>query len=651
MNFPILLPNIFNHPFTYKSDIKLSIGDFVEVPFGKTKIIGVVWDNFEKNQNKTFKIKKIIRKLEIPKLKKKTINFLNWFSEYNIVPKGMALKLTLLSGRPVKKLDNKFYKDFPFKLKKNSFELNVEQKESLKEMNNMNKKFNVHVLQGTTGSGKTIVYFETLKHILQKGYQGLIMLPEIGLTNQFEKKFFEFFGFKAAIWHSGISKKNKEIIWSGLTNGKISVVIGARSSLFLPFKNLGLIIVDEEHDQSYKQDEGIIFNARDMAISRASFENIPINLITSVPSIETYENIKKKKYTCSKLVRRYQNASLPKYEIINLNNVKMDKQSWLSKEIIQKVNFHLKKNDQVLFFLNRRGFSPSVLCKKCFNNFPCPNCSINLVYHKNKNNLLCHYCGFKSFLKRECSKEGFCEFIFCGPGVERISEEVKKSFPSKKIEIFSSDTMNKKSSKEKLEKIINNEIEILVGTQLISKGFHFPNLNCIVVVDIDLSLMGHDLRSAEKNLQLYHQLSGRAGRTGSPSTIYFQTYNFNTKLIDDITNKNPEIFLDKEIEIRKKNNLPPFQRFISLILTGNKENELEREALKFKLFISNNINGKILGPVSAPIFKLKSKYRVRLLIRGAKTLQLQNSLASIIPKYKFASGIKLSVDVDPISFN
>ncbi len=651
MNYPILLPNIFNHPFTYKSDQKLTAGDFVEVPFGKTKIIGVVWDNFEKNENKTFKIKKIIRKLEIPKLKKKTINFLNWFSEYNVVPKGMALKLTLLSGRPVKKLDNKFYKDFSFKLKKDSFELNVEQKESLKEMNNMNKKFNVHVLQGTTGSGKTIVYFETLKHILQKGFQGLIMLPEIGLTNQFEKKFFEFFGFKAAIWHSGITKKNKEIFWSGITNGEIRVVIGARSSLFLPFKNLGLIIVDEEHDQSYKQEEGIIFNARDMAISRASFENIPINLITSVPSIETYENIKKRKYTCSKLVRRYQNASLPKYEIINLNNVKMDKQSWLSKEIIQKVNFHLKRNDQVLFFLNRRGFSPSVLCKKCFNNFPCPNCSINLVYHKNKNNLLCHYCGFKSFLKRECSKEGFCEFIFCGPGVERISEEVKKSFPSKKIEIFSSDTMNKKSSKEKLEKIINNEIEILVGTQLISKGFHFPNLNCIVVVDIDLSLMGHDLRSAEKNLQLYHQLSGRAGRTGSPSTIYFQTYNFNTKLIDDITNKNPEIFLDKEIEIRKKNNLPPFQRFISLILTGNKENELEKEALKFKLFISNNINGKILGPVSAPIFKLKSKYRVRLLIRGAKTLQLQNSLASIIPKYKFASGIKLSVDVDPISFN
>ena len=446
-------------------------------------------------------------------------------------------------------------------------------------------------------------------------------------------------------------KKNKEIIWSGIISKKIKVVIGARSSLFLPFRNLGLIIVDEEHDQSYKQDEGIIYNARDMAISRASFENIPINLITAVPSVETYENIKKSKYKISKLKKRYQNASLPNYEIINMNNVKLEKQSWLSNEIIQKVNYHLDKKNQVLFFLNRRGFSPNVFCKKCFNKFSCPNCSINLVYHRNKNYLLCHYCGFKTSLNRSCAKDGNCQFIFSGPGVERISEEVNKIFPSKKIEIFSSDTMNKKSSKEKLEKIINNEIDILIGTQLISKGFHFPNLNCIVVVDIDLSSHGHDLRVAEKNLQLYHQLSGRAGRTGQPSTVYFQTYNTNTKMISDITNENPSIFLDKEIEIRKQNNLPPFQRFISLILTGENENKLEKEALRFKGFIENKINGKILGPVSAPIFRLKKKFRIRLLIRGPKTLKLQNSLAIIIPKFKFLSGIKLSVDVDPISFN
>tara|TARA_B100000963_G_scaffold288508_1_gene257800 strand:- start:2960 stop:4915 length:1956 start_codon:yes stop_codon:yes gene_type:complete len=651
MKFPILLPNIFNHPFTYESELNLSIGEFVEVPFGKSKITGVVWNEFEKNDKKNFKIKKIIKKLETTKLKKTTIDFLNWFSEYNIVPKGMVLKLLLLSGKPVEKFKTDFYDNYKLNITKNSFKLTEEQENSLNRINKYNTKFNVHVLQGTTGSGKTIVYFQALKKKLKEGYQVLVMLPEIGLTNQFEKKFIEFFNFRPAIWHSGITKKNKEIIWSGISKDKIKVIIGARSSLFLPFKNLGLIIVDEEHDQSYKQDEGIIYNARDMAIARASFENIPINLITAVPSVETFDNIKKGKYQVSKLENRYQNASLPNYQIINLNKTKLDKQSWISKEIIQKVNSHLEKKDQVLFFLNRRGFSPNVLCKKCISSYSCPNCSINLVYHKNKNNLLCHYCGFKTFLKRECQKGAECDFTFSGPGVERISEEVKKNFPSKKIEIFSSDTMNKKSSKEKLEKITNNEIDILVGTQLISKGFHFPSLNCIVVVDIDLSNQGHDLRGAEKNLQLYHQLSGRAGRAGQSSTIYFQTYNTNTKIISDITNKNPDIFLNTEIAIRKRNNLPPFQRFISLILTGKNEKKLEEESLKFKAFIENKIIGKILGPVSAPIFKLKKKYRIRLLIRGPKTLKLQNSLASAILNYKFSSGIKLSVDVDPISFN
>ncbi len=651
MKVPILLPNIFNHPFTYESDIDLKVGDYVVVPFGKSKIFGVVWDEFEKKNSRNFKIKNVLKKLDVDPLKKTTIKFLNWFSEYNMIPKGMALKLVLLSSKAVEKLHKDRYKIFDTNTKKISTTLSEEQKKSLKKMNVSNQKFRVHVLQGTTGSGKTMVYFEALKEIIKKDFQGLILLPEIGLTGQFEKKFKEFFGFTPAVWHSGVTKKKKEIIWSGIANGEIKVVIGARSSLFLPFKKLGLIIVDEEHDQSYKQDEGITYNARDMAISRASFENIPINLITAVPSIETYENIQKGKYSISKLEKRYQNASLPNYEIINLNETKLDRQSWLSKKIIEKVNFHLNKNDQILFFLNRRGFSPHVLCNKCLNSFSCPNCSINLVYHKNTNNLLCHYCGFKSALKRNCVKKGNCELNFIGPGVERISEEVKKNFPTKKIEIFSSDTMNKKGASEKLEKIINNETQILVGTQLISKGFHFPNLNCIVVVDIDFSSQGHDLRGAEKNLQLYHQLSGRAGRTGKPATVYFQTYENDSKMISEIINENPDIFLKRELEIRKKNKLPPYQRFISLILTGENENKLEKEALNFKNFIENAVEGKILGPVNAPLFKLKKKFRLRFLIRGSKSMKMQNSLAKIIPKYKFSSGIKLSVDVDPINFN
>jgi primosomal protein N' (replication factor Y) (superfamily II helicase) len=651
MKVPILIPNIFNHPFTYNSDLQLKVGDYVVVPFGKSELTGVVWDEFEKKNNKNFSIKKVSKKLDVPSLKKNTIKFLNWFSEYNMIPKGMALKLLLLSSNAIEKISSEVYDQFKIDIKQNKIELSKDQKNCLKKMNISNQKFRVHVLQGTTGSGKTMVYFEALKEIINLGFQGLILLPEIGLTGQFQNKFIEFFGFKPAVWHSGITKKNKEIIWSGIANDKIKVVIGARSSLFLPFKKLGIIIVDEEHDQSYKQDEGVTYNARDMAISRASFENIPINLITAVPSIETYNNIKKKKYSLSKLDQRYLDASLPKYEIINLNNSKLEAQSWISKETIEKVKFHLKKNDQILFFLNRRGFSPHVLCKKCFTSYSCPNCSINLVYHKNKKNLLCHYCGHKALLNRDCPKEGVCDFIFSGPGVERISEEVKKIFPTKKTTIFSSDTMNKKSSAEVLKKIINNEIQILIGTQLISKGFHFPSLNCIIVVDIDLSSHGHDLRGAEKNLQLYHQLSGRAGRTGKPATVYFQTYNLNTKMITDITNKNPDIFLGKELEIRRENNLPPFQRFIALIITGSNERELEKEAYKFKNFIESSVEGKVLGPVNAPIFRLKRKFRVRLLVRGRKSLKVQNSLAKIIQKFKFPTGMKLTVDVDPINFN
>ena len=651
MKYPILLPNIFDHPFTYESKKRLKKGDYVIVPLSKTKITGVVWNEYKKKNNKNFKLKNVLSKLNVTPLKKNTIEFLNWFSEYNIIPKGMALKLVLLSNNAVENFSKDAYKNFEPNIKDNSIKLSEEQNKSLKKMNKFNQKFRVHVLQGTTGSGKTMVYFEALKKIIIKGFQGLILLPEIGLTGQFEKKFIEYFGFIPAIWHSGIAKRKKEIIWSGVSNGEIKVVIGARSSLFLPFKKLGLIVVDEEHDQSFKQDEGVTYNARDMAISRASFENIPINLITAVPSIETYENIKKGKYSISRLKQRYQNASLPNYEIIDLNETKLEKQSWLSQKIIEKVNFHLNKNDQVLFFLNRRGFSPHVICNKCFRSFTCPNCSINLVYHKNKNNLLCHYCGFKTLIKRKCLKGDSCNIIFSGPGVERISEEVKKNFPLKKVEIFSSDTMNKKDSSDKVERIINSDTQILVGTQLISKGFHFPSLNCIVVLDIDLSSQGHDLRGAEKNLQLYHQLSGRAGRTGKPATVYFQTYNSNTKMISDLTNSNPDIFLDRELEIRKQNNLPPFQRFISLILTGPNENKLEKEAFEFKSFIEDKIEGKVLGPVNALIFKIKKKYRMRLLIRATKTMKIKNSITKIIPKYKFSTGIKLSVDVDPINFN
>ena len=651
MKVPILLPKVFNHPFTYETSLKLKLGDYVEVPFGNSKTIGVVWDDFEKNQFKKFRTKKVIKKLNLPNLNKKMVKFINWFSEYNIIPKGMALKLSLSSNDILEKFPEDELKNFSNHHKKKEFELTKSQEESLKKLEKKNNEFRVHVVQGVTGSGKTIVYFHAIKKILERSKQCLILLPEIGLISQFEKKFTEFFGFNPAVWHSGITPRKRKIIWSGVVNNKLKVVIGARSSLFLPFKDLGLIVVDEEHDQSFKQDEGVIYNARDMAISRAYFENFPINLVTSIPSLETFNNIKKGKFSVSKISERFRKASLPNYEIINLNKTKLEPNSWLSKEIIEKVKLHLSKNDQILFFVNRRGFSPNVFCKKCLKIFSCPNCSINMVYHKTKEILLCHYCGYKSKINTECKDNKSCDLVFYGPGVERIAEEVKKKFPTKNQLIFSSDTMNKKNSKDLLKQIVDNNIQILVGTQLISKGFHFPHLNCIVVVDIDLNSQGHDLRGTEKNLQLYHQLSGRAGRAGKPATVYFQTYNLNKNMITDITNDNPEIFLEKELELRKLNGLPPFQRFISLIITGLNEKKTEQEANRFKIYIEKILDGKVLGPVNSPIFRIRKKFRVRLLIRSKKTLNIQKKLAFLISNFKFLNGIKLTVDVDPINFN
>ena len=651
MQIPILLPNIFNYPFTYESDKKLNPGTYVKVSFGRKTITGVVWDQFEKNSNKKFEIKSVKEKLNIEPLKQKTVDFLNWFSEYNLVPLGMALKLHLLNGNAIEKQKNSEYHKYQIEFNKEKFFLSHEQEKAFNELIKHDNSFRVHLLQGTTGSGKTIVYFKAIEKIIYQGQQSLILLPEIGLTGEFEKKFKKFFGFEAAVWHSKITPKKKKIIWSGLANGEIKVVIGARSALFLPFKKLGLIVVDEEHDQSFKQDEGVIYNARDMAIARANIENIPINLVTAVPSIETFANIKNKKYSLSRLINRYKDANLPKHHIIDLNKNKLAKKTFISIKTIEKVEAHLKKKDQILFFINRRGFAPYVLCKKCLNVFSCPNCSINLVYHKNKKQLICHYCGYSTGLQRKCNKDHICDFVFSGQGVEKIAEEVKTLFPDQKTIIFSSDTMNKASGKNILDKITLGEINILIGTQLISKGFHFPNLNCIVVLDIDLTSQGHDLRSAEKNLQLYHQLSGRAGREGKSANVYFQTYNLKPEVIDQITNEDPFKFLERELELRKQNNLPPYERFVSLILSSVNEKRLDQESLKLKKIMTNSINEKILGPVNAPIFKINRKFRSRLLIRAKKSSKIQKKIKIILKEFKIPSGMKLTVDVDPISFN
>ena len=652
MEVPILLPKIFNHPFTYLNypqNIKnLNQGDIVIVPFGKKKEVGVVWDKLN-NTDKKFKLKKIEKKISNIRLDKKIIKFINWFSTYNLVPKGMILKMCLGNLKNFDEVKQK--KKIKTKIKKIKYLLNTEQNKALSSLESSGSKFNVTVLLGVTGSGKTLVYFERIKKLVQENKQVLILIPEIFLTTQFKDRFKLFFGYEPAIWHSKISLNKKKDIWQSVANNKIKIVLGARSSLFLPFKNLGLIVVDEEHDSSYKQEESVIYNARDMAISRASIENIPIHLITSVPSLETYNNIKNKKYEIIELKNRFKNYPLPKTKVVKLSLENLNKKS-ISNETIKVVSEYLKKKNQILFFLNRRGYAPFLICKKCGYRHSCPNCSIYLTYHKILNKIICHHCGFKSNTKRKCiNKNLSCNFSMYGPGVEKVFEEIKSIFPEKVIKIFSSDYLSKKIQSESLINQASEEkIDILIGTQMISKGFNFPKLNCIVVVDADFTGKGYDLRTTEKNIQLYNQLSGRAGRFSKDSVIIYQTINPDNHILKNILENKIENFFKDELKIRKQNSLPPFCRLISLIISSNSKESSYLGALEIKKKIERLNNIEILGPVDSPIFKKNKKFRTRLLIRSDSKNMLQKSLAKVLEKLKISSKIKLTVDVDPINF-
>ena len=649
MKAQVLLPKIFNFSFTYNSNnIPLKIGDLVEVPFGKNKEIGVIWRN-KVTEIKNIKIKKIEKKIKNYSIDQNLIDFVEWFSIYNMVPLGLALKMTIGNkDNFTKKIDPSF-NETKKQIKK--YKLNNEQKKAFEYLDLVNNKFDVSVLQGTTGSGKTLVYFERVKKIINKNKQALVLLPEIFLTNEFKSRFEDFFGYEPAIWHSKITPKNKRIIWKGIIENKIKLVVGARSALLLPFKNLGVIVVDEEHDTSYKQDEGVIYNARDMAISRASFEKIPIHLVTSIPSIETYNNIQNKKFRHTRIIKRFNDFPLPKTKIINLNISKI-KDKFISSETVNYVNEFLNRKEQVLFFINRRGYAPYLICKKCGYKQICTNCSMYLTFHKKKNKAICHHCSLEKKVKNICKEDGDCDFIMYGPGVEKIFEEVKNIFPNNKVEIFSSDYMQKKKQINTLfKKINNNEVDILIGTQMISKGFNFPKLNCVVVVDADFSGRGYDLRTTEKNIQLYHQLSGRAGRFSSKSLIIYQTLTPEDSTLNELIKNKSEELLKTELSTRKKNNLPPFVRLIAIIISSNEYDLSIKGAREIKTQLKKINDIEVLGPVDSPFLKIKKKFRSRLLLRFSSGVLVQKKITKLLDSLKISSKIKLTVDVDPVNFS
>ena len=516
--------------------------------------------------------------------------------------------------------------------------------------------FSVTLLNGVTGSGKTEVYFEAVEKAFEAGRQVLIMVPEIGLTAQWLSRFEKRFGVKPAQWHSALGQTERIDNWKAVISGEAKIIIGARSALFLPYKDLGLIVIDESHDASFKQEDVVNYQGRDMAVVRAKYEEIPLILSTATPDLETVCNVDEGKYDEVKLNSRFAAAQLPEIKIIDLKKNKPVKgswgMSWLSPVLCEKLKANYEKGEQSVLFLNRRGYAPLMICRDCGHRIQCPNCSAWLTEHKQANKLVCHHCGHTQVIPNECpechSQNGLCA---CGPGVERIAEEVKYRFPLAKVKVLSSDFVtNFKEVHQIIKEMENGEIDILIGTQILAKGHHFPSLTLVGIVDADLGLMGSDLRASERTYQLLSQVSGRAGRGDKKGEVYLQTLYPENAVLNAIKSGCSKEFYNIEKQTRKLLKMPPFGKLASLIVSGIRKEEVEKIAIMLGKAAFNNSEISTLGPAPAPIYMLRGKYRYRLLLKTAKNIKIQEILKQWLKRVKIPASVRVEIDIDPYSF-
>ena len=650
MLYDVVVTRPFDKVFTYSStNEQLEIGQVVLVPFGKKIEAGIIWKKNVKNPG--YEIKEVIKICNDLILQNSSIDFINWIASYTLAPLGAVLKLFLINNDIVEfdkeKLDS-FNNTEP-----SLVSLSEEQENSFKEITQSFNKSNKPVLlEGVTGSGKTEVYFEIIDKFLKEKKQILIMVPEISLTPQLETRVKKRFGMEVCLWHSKITKKNRQKIWHKCFVGDPVIVIGARSSLFLPFTNLGLIVVDEEHDSSYKQEDNIRYQARDLAVVRAKIEKNFILLASATPSLETINNVKIKKYDQVYLSKQFSGTPLPEISIIDLNKNKLDKDKWISQSIIDSISQCLENKEQTLIFLNRRGYSPLTLCNSCGFRYECDQCSSWMVMHQHKKVFLCHQCGTIKKLNLDCPQCNEKDSIkFVGPGVERVAEELKEFFPGKNISIMSSDNVNTPNKIKKFITDINNkDIDIIVATQIMAKGYDFPNLSLVGIVDADAGLFGGDPRAIEKTFNLLQQVGGRAGRGKKIGKVFLQTYFPDQEIIKSIQLREREAFIERALEERKNFNIPPFGFMTSIILSSHTKALVLKHASRLAQQDQNSENIKILGPVEAPIFLLRGQYRYRILLKSNSRKNLNKFTKKIVEKTKLPSSVKLIIDVDPYSF-
>lgn len=519
--------------------------------------------------------------------------------------------------------------------------------------------FAAYLLDGVTGSGKTEVYFEAVAAALAAGRQALVLLPEIALSNAFLERFEKRFGTAPALWHSALSPAQRRKSWRGVAEGRTKVVIGARSALFLPFANLGVIVVDEEHDPAFKQEDGVMYHARDMAVLRAHIHGIPIALVSATPSLETIQNVRDGRYGHLVLPSRYGAAALPSIGLIDMRAHKMPRHEFLSPPLRAALLETFAQGRQSLLFLNRRGYAPLTLCRACGHRYECPQCTAWLVDHRGGKGagkraggmLVCHHCGYSGRVPQQCTECGAEDSLVpCGPGVERIAEEVAQVFPQMRAMVLASDMSEGEDFFTSLEKIRHHAVDIIIGTQIIAKGHHFPNITCVGVVDADLGLKGGDLRASERTWQLLHQVAGRAGRGEHEGHVHVQTYMPDNRLMQALAADDRESFLRIELDERRMAMMPPFARLAGVIVSGTDEDKTAALARALAQYAPHGAGMRVLGPAPAPMYMLRGRYRFRFLVQAEKRLDLQRAMREWVGACPANGDLRVQVDIDPQSF-
>jgi primosomal protein N' (replication factor Y) len=692
----------------------LELGDFVEVPLGSRSMLGCVWA-LGKAAPEGRKLRSLTRKCDAPPLSETHRKFVDWLAAYYLEPPGNVLRMVMrvpaalddpksrtawvLGDAKPQKLTSQRTRvldvaaqGFAMKtaelaqaagvgasvikalgaagalkevalpphrrfaepeLNAGAFALNSDQQTAASALRQVvaTRSHKVVLLDGVTGSGKTEVYFEAMAASLASGKQVLLLLPEIALTAQFLSRVERRFGCEPAQWHSDLKPRERERTWRAVGSGEARIVVGARSALFLPWAKLGLIVVDEEHESAYKQDEGVPYHARDMAVLYGTLGKFPVVLSSATPSLESLVNVDRGRYDIVKLRDRHGRPELPQTTLIDMTTEKLEQGQWLSQRLITETAATLQAGDQALLFLNRRGFAPLTLCRACGHRLNCPDCSAAMVEHRFRKQLVCHHCGHTEPTPKacpSCHEEG--KLVPVGPGIERLAEETAKLFPDANIAILSSDLSRGQNLRDTLKGVEDGTYNLVIGTQLVAKGHHFPHLTLVGVVDADLALESSDPRAGERTWALLAQVAGRSGRGVKPGHALVQTYLPQHPLMKALQRADRDAYLEGEKKIREIAGLPPHGRLAGLVISGKDANETER----FARIVANHAPAadgvQVLGPAPAPIAMVRGRHRYRLLVKATREVNLQAFLGIWLKDLKPKGSLALQLDVDPYNF-